>query len=323
MLKKWQRITLYSVLAGMLLTVTGVLGVACYFANALMTHPLAERQFVNKHSESLLQQQQITDYEKITLTTKDNLHLKGIYLPSQNGGALIIQHGYKMSWAEMIPITAILHRHGYGAILLNLRAHGDSEGETITFGHAELNDLDAAYHYLLTRKEVDPEKIGAIGNSMGAVLAILYAANNPKIKAVVAHGPYASLEDTVGVSVKKFAGLPAFPFAPLILKILEYRMGASQTTIAPLTYIHQISRCAVFILSAGKDTFVNPTGGKRLYEAAADPREFWFDPDLEHVEFDTKHPEEFEQRVVAFLDKYVLASSNISTPIVAPLETVP
>jgi hypothetical protein len=58
-------------------------------------------------------------------------------------------------------------------------------------------------------------------------------------------------------------------------------------------------------MMGGRDTWVNPDGGRRLYLAAGEPRELWFDPELEHLEFSEKRADEFEQRVVAFFDRYL------------------
>jgi dienelactone hydrolase len=70
-------------------------------------------------------------------------------------------------------------------VLVIFLSRPDSEGERITFGIDEMKDLDAWYRYVLTRSEVDPERIGILGNSYGGMLAIHYAAQNKKIKAIV------------------------------------------------------------------------------------------------------------------------------------------
>ncbi len=55
----------------------------------------------------------------------------------------------------------------------------------------------------------------------------------------------------------------------------------------------------------GKDTWVNPEGGRQLYAAAGEPRELWFEPESGYLEFPEKRAAEFEERVVAFFDRYL------------------
>lgn len=305
------------IVAGLLALVfilgTIVLGISYHFAMELTHNPLEERahfyeKFPNLRPTVVFEDYELKTYETMTLTTSDGFKIAALYIPSKNGAAIIAQHGYKMAHNAMIPVIAVLIRQGYGAILPTLRAHGDSEGELISFGLYELQDIEAAYQYLLTRPEVNPERIGMFGNSMGGALAILYAAKNPAIKAVVAHGPYDSLRNTIGVSVEKFTGLPAFPFAPIILFIVEQQLNFNAETVAPINYIDQLSPRPVFILGAGQDTFVKPDGAKRLCEKAGKTCELWFDPELNHTEFHKKHPEEFARRVTTFFNKHLLFS---------------
>ena len=70
--------------------------------------------------------------------------------------------------------------------------------------------------------------------------------------------------------------------------------------------IHSISPRSVFLLQGGRDTTVPPDSGQRLYDAAGEPIQLWFDPKLEHCEFWWARPKEYERRVVAFFDQYLL-----------------
>jgi fermentation-respiration switch protein FrsA (DUF1100 family) len=59
-------------------------------------------------------------------------------------------------------------------------------------------------------------------------------------------------------------------------------------------------------MQGGADVVISADSGQRLYEAAGDPKELWFDPALGHVQFDKERAAEFEERVAAFFDKYLL-----------------
>jgi fermentation-respiration switch protein FrsA (DUF1100 family) len=199
-----------------------------------------------------------------------------------------------------------LHAHGYGVLITSIRAHDHSDGELITFGTQEMQDLEAWYQYLLTRPEVERERIGALGNSYGGALVLQYTAENPQIRAVVANSAFSSLDDTVATSVTYFTGLPPFPFAPLIVWWAELETGLRTAEVDSQVWIRQISPRPVFLMQGGADIIVNADSGERLYAAAGEPKELWFEPTLGHTEFDTARPEEYEQRVVGFFDRHLL-----------------
>ncbi len=77
--------------------------------------------------------------------------------------------------------------------------------------------------------------------------------------------------------------------------------------MAPINHIAEISPRPVFLMQGGSDTTIPTDSGQRLYDAAREPKELWFDPELGHVQFDAKRPEEYERRVIEFFDKYLLS----------------
>lgn len=244
-------------------------------------------------------------FREVAITNQDGLRLFGWYVPSSNGAAVLLQHGYKMSREEMLPAAAALHRGGYGVLLSSVRAHDLSDGEQITFGVREIQDMEAWFEYLKTRPDVNPEHLGALGNSMGGSLVIQLAARNPGVKAVVVDSPFSSLKDTVATSVKHFTGLPAFPFAPLIFFCAEVESGCHLCQIEARTWIKSVSPRPVLMMQGGADETVSQRCGELLYAAAAEPKERWYDPAAGHASFSTNMPA-YAQRVVGFFDKHLL-----------------
>jgi fermentation-respiration switch protein FrsA (DUF1100 family) len=249
------------------------------------------------------------EFEDVTVTNTDGMKLAGWFIPSENGAVIIMQHGYKSTRRELINEAEMMHRHGYGVLITSIRAHDYSEGELITLGYYETDDMEAWYQYLLTRDDFDHEKIGILGNSYGGMLSIQYAALNEKIKAVVANCAFSSMTDTVSTSVTHFTGLPEFPFVPLIVFWAETDTGVKMEEIDATKWIPQISPRPVFLMQGGKDTVISPESGQRLYDAAGEPKELWYDPELGHVDFDKERAEEYEARVAAFFDQYLLQTT--------------
>jgi uncharacterized protein len=85
----------------------------------------------------------------VELVTSDGLRLSGWTIPSRNGAAVILQHGYGGNSGQMLPVALMLTRHGYGVLLFDFRGHGASEGDFVSFGLNEVRDTEAAITYPL------------------------------------------------------------------------------------------------------------------------------------------------------------------------------
>ncbi|GAB4512527.1 MAG: hypothetical protein OHK0046_12200 [Anaerolineae bacterium] len=105
-------------------------------------------------------------YEDVTLSTSDGIALSGWYLPTQNNSAIVMAHGLHANRAQVWNLARGLHDHGYGVILFDLRAHGESEGTVFTQGWL---DIRAAVDYLTSQ---GVERIGAYGFSLGANMVL-------------------------------------------------------------------------------------------------------------------------------------------------------
>lgn len=235
---------------------------------------------------------------RVELTTADKFNLVAWHVPSTSGASVILLHGYKSDSGEMAAIAAMLVRHGFGVIIPDLRAHGDSEGELITFGSHELYDIQAAADFVA---HAEPQiRLGLLGNSMGGALALCYAARDARIEAVVAQSPYASVRHSLRQGIKYFTGLPPFPFVPLIRMFSLPYVDLDAAHISPLLMMEKLQQKPALILMGGADQVVNPQGAQQLYEAGGAATQYWFESELEHVAFHTDKAAEFERRIVEF-----------------------
>lgn len=300
-MKRWLKISLTTFIVILLFAFGGLLWKTYSEAHNLINAPMEGRNLPDETPADYN-----LPFEDVTVTNGDEQVLAGWFIPSQNGAVIIMQHGYKSTRSELLNEAEMMYRHGYGVLLTSIRAHDYSEGELITFGMYEVGDMEAWYQYLLTRDAFDHEKVGILGNSYGGMLAIQFAAQNENIKAVVANSAFSSLNDTVATSVKHFTGLPEFPFVPLIVFWAEQESGFKTEDIDAARIIAEISPRPVFLMQGGADTVISAGSGQRLYDAAGEPKELWFDPALGHVEFDSERAAEYEARVAAFFDQYLL-----------------
>ncbi len=268
-------------------------------AHRLLTNPAATRKVSDKTPADAPWHMA---YEDAMVTSADGTTLRGWFLPGDSPRLILVQHGYKDRLQTMLGVAEVLHRHGYQVMLMCVRGHDRSDGELLSFGMREMPDIEAWSAYALHRPGVDPAEVGMFGVSMGGSLAIQYAASHPEVKALVADSAFSSLNDTIDTSVRFFTGLPPFPFGPMIRFWAEREGGFPASSVDAKKWIGRISPRPVLIMQGGADQVVSKTSGQKLFDAAGDPRQFWFEPLVGHGQFLKMMPDEFERRVVGFFD---------------------
>ena len=247
-------------------------------------------------------------WEDVRFSSADGLELGGWFIPPDpagDGATLLFVHGLGGNRGEFVAEAAMLASHGYGALLIDLRNHGQSQGTVTTMGYAEVQDAQGALAYLATRPEVKLEHIGLVGNSMGGAVVIRAAARIPTVRVVVAQSTFTSLEDNLGEGVQTLTGLPAFPFAPAVVWFAERESGVNIRQARPIDDAPRIAPRAILFIHGEQDPIMRASNSMRLYQAAREPKELYLIPKGGHGELLKADPAEYERRVVSFLDKYL------------------
>ena len=232
--------------------------------------------------------------ENVSFTTSDRLRLQGWFVPSRNGATVIVFPGRSGPQKQ----ARMLIRHGYGVLLFDRRGEGASEGDPNLFGWVGDRDLHAAAAYLRSRPDVDEERIGAIGLSVGGEMLIHAAAHSDAFKAVVSEGASGqSVRDgrANGDSVQSLIGGAANTLAVAVFT----------STLPPPSLKSEVARIAptpLFLIYGER----GQGGAERkpnalFYEAAQEPKQIW-EAKGGHTDGITEQPEEYERRVVAFFD---------------------
>jgi dipeptidyl aminopeptidase/acylaminoacyl peptidase len=247
------------------------------------------------------------EYEAVSFTTSDGVLLKGWFVkplhPRSPSPAIIICHGVGANRSDFTGLAASLSRRGYFVLLFDFRAHGESGGWRTSLGYHEQEDVIAALHFLRKRNEVDPGRIGIYGFSLGGSSAILAAARTRTFSAVVADSAFTSLRDQARSAITGFYHLPAFPFLPLSVLGYELYFQTSVDNISPVSVIAQIAPAPVLIIAGEGDKLIPADNGRKLYQAAREPKEFWLIPGAEHGATLAAAGNEYEKRVGEFFDK--------------------
>jgi pimeloyl-ACP methyl ester carboxylesterase len=116
--------------------------------------------------------------------------------PLPERGTVVLLHGYMVFKETMLPWAFLLAQAGYRVVLVDLRGHGGSTGDTVSFGKYETADL---VQMLDDRQQrgLCPGKVGVLGYSLGANLALHWAAHDPRVGTVVAIAPYNLVEEAM------------------------------------------------------------------------------------------------------------------------------
>jgi fermentation-respiration switch protein FrsA (DUF1100 family) len=214
-------------------------------------------------------------YQSVQFITSDGLTLKGWYIaPPRNGGLVIFVHGLNGNRTELIDEVDFVTAAGYGALLFDLRNHGESEGEITTLGLEEVLDVEAAVGFVRQTAGVDTP-VALFGHSMGGATVLLAAVKIPEIRAVIAESAYTNVEDNISEGVRGLTGLPAFPFAPLIVFFGEREAGVDIRSVRPLDMVGQINPIPLLFIHGELDGLILPQNSRKLYEAAREPKELY------------------------------------------------
>lgn len=216
----------------------------------------------------------LNDFETFDFLASDGNKDRGWYVPPTDGpgaGAVIVfVHGLGGNRANLLDNAAILHRSGFGALLIDLRAHGESEGELASFGLNEVNDVRGALGWLKQRGDY---RLGILGQSMGASTTLMSAAALPELSAVVEECGFTSMVDNIATGVQELAHLPPFPFAPLIVFWGERLGHLDMDAVRPIDAAAKIAPRPLLIVHGSEDRLVPIENARRMYEAAGEPKE--------------------------------------------------
>jgi dienelactone hydrolase len=237
-------------------------------------------------------------HENVKFTTGDGLELEGWYAPSKNGAAVIAFPGRNGPQAK----TRMLARHGYGVLLFDRRGEGKSDGEPNSWGWGGEADIKAAIAFLQRRPDVDPDRIGGIGLSVGGEMMIEAAAETDALAAVVSEG--AGARSTAEDMDQDEPAVAKYTLGALmsVAKTAAVAVSSNQAPPANLKNLAAKVEQPMLLIAAP-----NAPNGEKLNrgyaKAAGDSATLWEIPESGHVGGLKARPEEYERRVIAFFDQ--------------------
>lgn len=246
------------------------------------------------------------DYDEVAFPSRDGIPLRGWWIkPVAVDGAvqmekrtLVIVHGHNGSMDGDTGQAAELARRGFHVLLFNLRAHGTSGGEQVTFGACEYLDVLGALDWLAMVQGVN--RVGLLGFSMGAGVALRVAAEDERVQAVVADGTISRIVDALA-GYGRMKGVPLWVArlpAALLLMVASFRAGTPIPAANPDRWVDAV-RCPVLFIHGSDDPF-NTTGGVGALVATAPQGQLWLVPGAGHRDAYRLDAAAYYERVTGF-----------------------
>lgn len=248
-------------------------------------------------------------HEDVELTTEDGVTIRGWYVPSQNRAAVILIHPMASNRLGTMDHALMFTNHGYGVLMIDLRVHGESGGDLLTFGGDEYLDVSAAVDYLQARPELDPQRIGVMGLSLGASASILSGARDNRLAAVAADAPGATVFKDWAKPETAYDSL----YVPFDLMFFFYlhRFDGVSDPLSITDAVRLISpRPLLLIGGMSGDSTLEKRSVEQYFAAANGPKQKLILPDTPHIGGLATHPQEYEETVIRFFDAWLLGEST-------------
>lgn len=235
-------------------------------------------------------------FEAADFQSRDGTRLTGWFLPATGKarGTVVHAHGNAANKSNHYPLIAFLPPAGYNVLEFDYRGYGDSEGAPSRRGCIE--DLHAAVDCVKRRPDVDPARVVLFGQSLGAAVAIVVAAERPDVRAVAAEAPFTSHRAIARDVLQRspITWLFAWP-VPLL---------ALDGSYAPIDHVDRIAPRPLLVAHGTEDGVIPFRMSEELFERAREPKRLVPIRGAGHLHI--PHPDvarEYRAAVVRFFDE--------------------
>lgn len=245
-------------------------------------------------------------YEPVQIRAEDGKQLFGRYYHKKHGAPVQIQfHGYRGSaMRDFCGGAQLALKMGHNVLLVDQRAHGKSQGSTITFGVRERLDCRSWCRY--ARRRFGPRRpLILAGVSMGAATVLMASELKlpETVRAILADCPYSSQKSIIA----KVAGEMGLPAGPSVVACTagaaiygHFRLGQ----ISPVEAVRR-TKIPILLLHGEDDRFVPCRMSREIYDACASEKRLETFPGAAHGMSYLSDPERYERVVGEFLAEHL------------------
>lgn len=196
-------------------------------------------------------------FESVRFKSGDGTPLHGWFIPGKNPkpkGTVVFSHGNAGSISYHIGFCAWFAEAGYNVLMYDYRGFGKSGGEPDRRGM--INDVKAAFSYIMKRPDVDGQRVISYGHSLGGAQSITALAESPVkgLRAIIIDGAFASYQ--------------------AMARVIGGQLGASLVSdeLAPKDFVKKLTPVPFLVVHGARDEVVPVSQGRLLYQSAGQPK---------------------------------------------------
>jgi uncharacterized protein len=203
------------------------------------------------------------------IVTDDGERIAGWYVPAGNGAGpsaptVVLAHGFRANKSGILQYGAGLHED-FNLVVFDMRNVGRSTGDVTTAGVLEQRDLRAVLDWLERTKH--PERIGVLGNSLGAVTGLAEAIDDPRVEALALDSMHTRMRYQVEARLIQNHH-PPYPGTWAIFAGTQLRTGADIGSIDAEDELSRIGKLPILLIHGTSDTQDLPSRTQSFYDEA-------------------------------------------------------
>lgn len=242
--------------------------------------------------------------ENIKIKARDNISLCGDYYPAEESSDKIVIcfHGYTSSRMSNCSFAAFMHKQGYDCLLVDNRAHGDSEGDYIGFGILDRYDCISWIDYVNKRFDGN-KKILLYGVSMGASTVLMASGTegfSDNVKCIISDCAFTSPYDVFSHIMKRDYHMAEFPVMNINDMICKKKAGYGFKDYSTLDAVKSAS-CPMLFIHGAEDDFVPVWMSQKNYEQCSAPKDLLIVENAAHGASFYENSELYQEKVLEFL----------------------
>lgn len=245
-------------------------------------------------------------YINVYIKSFDGLKLYGALLENKNfsNKIVICVHGFTGSGKkDFASLARTYYENGYNVLLVDNRAHGQSEGKYVGFGILDRIDVRNWIKYIISRFGADVQ-IFLHGISMGGVTVLMTSSIAPKnVRGIVADCAFTNVYEIFAYVLKRDYHLPKFPILYLTDIMSRLRAGYGYKDVDSSKEIAK-SNIPILFIHGENDDFVPLWMTMKNYSRCKADKELFIVKGSEHAESHYIDKNGYEKRVLAFIDKH-------------------